>query len=119
MKLNSIFLTLTLLLFMIECYIGFYLKDAFIRPFVGDFLVVILIYCFIKIFFEVKPIILGLSVLMFSYFVEILQLFKISDKLGLQKGSIAAILVGNSFSWGDILAYTLGLALIVLIEEKG
>ena len=35
------------LLFIIEVLIALFVNDRLIRPYVGDFLVVILIYCFI------------------------------------------------------------------------
>ncbi len=39
----------TLLLFATEIFIAAYLHDAVIRPYGGDFLVVILIYCFMTV----------------------------------------------------------------------
>ncbi|HIB66328.1 MAG TPA: DUF2809 domain-containing protein, partial [Phycisphaerales bacterium] len=41
------YLVLTLLLLAVEVYIGLYVRDSFIRPFVGDMLVVVLLYCFL------------------------------------------------------------------------
>lgn len=37
-------------LFIVETLIALFLRDAFIRPYMGDVLVVILIYCFVRIF---------------------------------------------------------------------
>jgi len=44
MKFNKKFFLLTVFLFIVELYIGFFVQDDFIRPYGGDFLVVILIY---------------------------------------------------------------------------
>lgn len=37
-------------LFIVETLIALFVRDAFIRPYMGDVLVVILIYCFARIF---------------------------------------------------------------------
>ena len=35
---------------VVEIIIGIYVRDNFVRPYMGDALVVVLIYCFIRIF---------------------------------------------------------------------
>jgi hypothetical protein len=95
-----------------------FLHDKFIRPIVGDFLVVIFIYCFIKTFVDLSVWTTAISVLLFSYLVEFLQYLNIVDKLGLQNIKVAKIVIGTSFSWLDILAYTLGIAFVLLIERS-
>jgi len=44
----------------------------------------------------------------FAVFVEMLQYFKLAEKLGFPKGSPAYIIIGNYFSWEDILCYAIG-----------
>ena len=44
------FLLLTALLFLTELFIGAFVHDRLIRPYVGDMLVVVLIYTFLRIF---------------------------------------------------------------------
>jgi len=111
------YLLLAVILFVIEILIGVYAHDKFIRPFGGDFLVVILIYCFIKGFFNLPVIKTAIGVLAFAYIVETLQYFKITVRLGLQQSKLANIIIGNSFSWTDIICYTLGIALVIVIEK--
>jgi len=64
---NSKYFYLTIFLLITEIIIAIWVHDAFIRPFGGDFLVVILIYCLVKSFMDspVSPTIL--SVLLFAY----------------------------------------------------
>ncbi|MVN22821.1 ribosomal maturation YjgA family protein [Mucilaginibacter arboris] len=107
---------LALLLFVTEVLIAVYLHDAIIRPYGGDFLVVILIYCFVKSFLNTPVKATALAVLLFSYLIETLQYFHIVDILGLEKSTIARIVIGTSFSWTDLLAYTLGILLVLIIE---
>ncbi|AEE48525.1 DUF2809 domain-containing protein [Haliscomenobacter hydrossis] len=118
MKLNLKYLVLTLLLFLTEVLIALYVDDGFIRPYLGDFLVVILIYCFVKSFLNTPVWPTALGVLAFSYAVETLQYFNIVEKLGLQHSRLARIVIGSSFEWLDLVAYTGGIILVLLIESR-
>lgn len=108
---------LTLILFVIEIFIAAVVHDRIIRPYIGDFLVVILIYCFIRTFFNISIIKAALGVLLFAYFIEILQFFEFIKKLGLQHSVLAKIILGNFFEWIDLVAYTLGIALVIAFEK--
>ncbi|MEI6330049.1 MAG: DUF2809 domain-containing protein [Pseudanabaena sp. ELA645] len=102
---------------MIEVYIAIFVKDQFIRPFGGDVLVVILIYCFVKSFWKIKTNIAALSVFIFACAIEGLQYFNLIDRLGWRQYQLLVIILGATFSWEDILAYAIGTA-IVLIGES-
>ena len=108
----------TLLLFITEVLIALFVHDQFIRPYIGDFLVVILIYCFVKSFLNTPVVPTALGVLVFAYTVELLQYFRIVEVLGLQHSRAARIIIGSSFEWQDILAYTLGVLAVVLVEKR-
>jgi hypothetical protein len=108
---------LTLLLFAIEIIIAKYVQDGIVRPYIGDLLVVILIYCFVKIFVNAKVLSTAISVLLFSFLTEALQYLKIVELLGLQQYKIARIIIGTSFSWANILMYTMGIAVVLAIEK--
>ena len=105
------------ILFFIEIFIALFIHDQVIRPHIGDFLVVILIYSLLKSFLNVSVWTTAILVLLFSYAVETLQYFKIVEMLGLQNFQFARIIIGTSFSWLDILAYTLGIGFVLLIEK--
>ena len=96
--------------------IAIYLHDAIIRPYGGNFLVVILIYCFVKSFLNTPVFPTALAVLLFSYAIETLQYFNLVDLLGLEKSTIARTVIGTSFAWTDLLAYTLGVLLVLIVE---
>jgi uncharacterized membrane protein YfcA len=108
---------LTILLFIIELLIALYVHDDFIRPYVGDVLVVILIYCLLRSFWRAKPIIVAISVLIFAFSVEILQYFKIVEILGLQENKIMRIIIGTSYSFEDLIAYLFGFLIIIVVEK--
>lgn len=93
--------------FFIELYIGIFVKDKFIRPYIGDILVIPLIYSFINIFFNnnSKKTIIG--VVLFAIFTEILQFFNIVKILGINN-KILKIAIGSTFDIKDIICYIIG-----------
>jgi len=109
---------LFLLIFVIEVIIALYVKDSIIRPYGGDVLVVILMYCFIRSFIRIKSLYLAIAVLFFAYAVEIGQYFNLVEALGVQDNKIMRTIIGSSFSWGDIACYTFGAILCYLIDRK-
>lgn len=117
MKITPYYLYWAILLFLVELYIGIYVRDAFVRPYVGDFLVVILIYALMRALFPFSIRNTAIGVLVFSFVVEILQYFKIVELLGLGSSSLARIIIGTTFVWEDLLAYTLGILTVLVCEQ--
>jgi hypothetical protein len=91
--------------------------DNVIRPYGGDFLVVVLIYCLIKSFINTHVLKTAVGVLLFAYTVEICQYFNLLGLLDMQNSRPALLLLGHSFSWLDMLCYTLGITLVIIIEK--
>ncbi|QIR36215.1 DUF2809 domain-containing protein [Tolypothrix sp. PCC 7910] len=118
LRLHKKYFYFTLLLFVIEVCIAIFVDDRFIRPFIGDVLVVILIYCFMRTFWTIKPAILALSVFVFACVIEILQYFNFVKVLGLEKYKIAVVVLGSSFDWKDIIAYAIGSATVLWLENS-
>ena len=106
-----------LLLFFILVFIAVFVRDSFIRPYGGDFLVVIFLYSVLKSFFRipVKNAIFG--ALLFSFFVEALQYIRLINFLELQDNKIASVVLGSHFEWLDLLVYSLGGLTIFIIEK--
>jgi hypothetical protein len=112
------FFLFALVLFTIEVIIALFVHDSFVRPYVGDYLVVILIYCAVRTFIKAMPLKVAIGVLLFSFIIELLQYFKIVDRLGLAGNQFAKTIIGYGFSWLDILAYTLGTITVIILEKK-
>ena len=112
------YFVLAILLFLAEVLIAYYMHDKIIRPYVGDLLVVILIYCFIKSFVNISVTKAAIFVLLFAYVIELLQYLNMIKFLGLQKSRMANIVLGNYFEWIDLVAYTAGIAIVILIEKR-
>ena len=117
LKFNWRYFVLAILILIIEILIAIFVHDSFIRPYIGDLLVVIFIYCFLKSFVSLSTSKAALYVLLFSYFVEALQYFRIVQHLGFQRNDLARIIIGTSFDWKDILMYTIGIVTVVIIES--
>jgi uncharacterized membrane protein YfcA len=75
-------------LLCVEVFIAAFLHDRIVRPYVGDLLAVVFLYCLVRsvVTTPVRP-------------------------------TVAAVLLGNHFEWGDMLAYTLGAAGILAAER--
>jgi hypothetical protein len=114
---HKYYFLLAILLLSIEVFIGFYMHDALIRLYGGDFWVVILLYCLIKSFINFPVLLTACLVLVFAYAVEVSQYFHLLRLMGLQNSKTAGILLGTSFSFIDLLTYTLGILLVIVVEN--
>lgn len=117
LRFNKNYFGLTMLIFITEVLIALFVRDRFVRPYLGDVLVVILLYCFIRSFLHSSVFLPAIAVLIFSFVVEFLQHINIVERLGLGKSKIARIVIGSSFSWFDILSYTAGIAIVLVVEK--
>ncbi|MBC3757435.1 DUF2809 domain-containing protein [Hyunsoonleella sp. SJ7] len=113
---NKTYLLITTLLFIIEALIAIYLKTGFIRYTIGDFLVVILIYCCFKSFLKVDSIKLAIAVFLFALCIELLQLLNILSLLGMEHNQTAILLLGSTFHVSDVAAYFLGVITFLIID---
>jgi len=106
-----------LLLLLIEIAIALFVHDRFVRPYLGDVLVVILIYCSVK---SVKPSLpwrsIAIAVLLFAFAIEGLQYMKLVRLLGLQHNLLARTIIGTDFAWADMWCYVAGIAMVWWIE---
>lgn len=119
MKFNLKYFLVTIFIFIVEVLIATVFKDIFwLRAYFGDVLVVVLIYTFIQSFFELNKTKTIIGVLVFSFVIEILQHFHFAELLGFKDNRVAMIVLGNSFSWIDLLCYAIGCAMIWLIDVK-
>ena len=116
-KFNKNYFYFTILIFLTELLIAKFIHHNFIRYYGGDFLVVILIYCFVKAFIQFSNVKTAICVLLFSYSIEILQYYHFVKLIGLQKSKLALIILGDSFSFTDLLVYTLGILFVLLFER--
>ena len=104
------------ILLITEVLIALYVHDSFIRPYIGDVLVVIVIYTFIRIFIPERYRLLPLWVFLFAVGVEMLQFVHIVELLGLKDNRFFSLLVGSVFDIKDIICYATGCLLLGIHE---
>ena len=120
MRQRWVYALATMVILGIEILIALYVHDNFIRPFVGDVLVVVLIYCFMQtlVLANPKPVVAG--VVCFACLIEILQYFDFVAVLGLADSRLASVVLGRTFAWEDFAAYLTGGLLTLAFEgQKG
>lgn len=118
MKINLKYLAAFFILFITEVFIALFVKDKIIRPFIGDVLVIVLMYTFIRGVMQ-KPIKrLPIYLFLFAVMVEITQYFHLVDRLGLKDNKIMATIMGTSFDVRDILCYFAGTVILIIWEKN-
>lgn len=104
------------LLFLLEIFIALFVHDKIIRPYAGDFLATVFLYCLARGLLTAPPKKVALGVLLTAYLIEALQYAGLLEWLGWQHLRVARIVLGSCFEWTDLLAYTLGVGLMLGIE---
>ncbi len=59
---------------------------------------------------------LAIAVLLLAYTIEILQYLNIMGLLGLRHNTFTRMVLGTTFTWEDMVAYTLGMGAVLWIE---
>ena len=129
MKKRITYAIITIILLTVEVFIALFIHDHFIRPYIGDVLVVIVLYTFIRIFVPERVRMLPSYILCFAVLVEVLQYFRIVEMLGLSDNRFFSVLIGSVFDIKDIICYAVGCMLIIAgqmvhnlcrkVKEKG
>lgn len=100
-----------LVLLVIEILIGMY-AHGWIRNYLGDVLVVILLYTLFRTVIPEWPgkwYVLPTVILVFAFGVEFLQLWGFCDRLGITN-RLLRIIIGTGFSSEDLFCYAAGSA---------
>lgn len=114
---NLKYLLIFLTIFCLEVLIALFIKDNFIRPYFGDYLVIFLVYYFILSFLNANKNKIAFGVLVFAFFVEIIQYFQILSYFDLEKNKILRIVAGTTFSFEDLIIYTMAFLTIIFFNS--
>jgi len=114
---NRYFLIITIVIFLIEIIIAKFFPGTIIRHVFGDFFVVILIYSFFRAFTLFSKTKIAWGTLIFSYIVELSQWVNLLQLLGIKKSKATDIIIGSTFDWRDILAYTFGVIFVITLDK--
>lgn len=111
------YMLLFLVFLGIEVLIALFVRDSFIRPYVGDILVTVVICLFIRAVTPFKHKLLPLYVFIFAAAVEIGQYFDFVALLGFENNRFLSVLLGRTFSLADIVCYGIGCLLFFAAEK--
>lgn len=115
-KLRLIYGILFFVVLTIELLIALFVHDDFVRPYIGDMLVTILICSFARFFIPEKIKVMPLLVFVFSAFVEIGQYFDFVKLLGFDDNAFISTLLGRTFSVTDLICYEIGCVLFAVFD---
>ena len=109
----------SLILLGVEILIGLY-AHGFVRNYIGDVLVVILIYTLCRTVSPDKPgkwYVLPTCILIFAFIVEFLQLWGFCDRFGITN-RLLRIIIGTGFSVEDLISYAIGIIPCFIFDKR-
>jgi len=104
-------------LLLVEILIALFVKDRFVRPYVGDMLVTVLLCCLARVAFPTGMPALPLYVFAFAAAVELGQYFDLVALLGLEHSKFFSTLLGRTFSLPDLFCYAAGCLLFQVLDR--
>ena len=112
-----------LLLTLTEVLIALFIHGGFIRNYLGDVIVVWVVYCFVQAIAggRLNGYITAAGVMIYAFIIEFLQKINIVNLLGLGGIKFFRTLIGTSFSPVDLICYAAGSAIIcavIFIKRK-
>lgn len=106
------------LIFAVEVVIALFVRDAFVRPYVGDVLAVILVFVAIRAVFPVGSGTAAAIALLIAVIIELGQLVGILHVLGLAHHQWLRIVLGTGFDVRDLFAYAAGALIAVGLDRR-
>lgn len=86
--------------------------------FIGDILWALMVYFIMRFLFTIKTLkFAGISALLFSFAIEFSQLYKAPWINNLRHTLFGRLVLGEGFLWSDLLCYTAGIGLGLLIDD--
>lgn len=90
----------------------------FIRGSASDIIATMFVFFSVLSFFRIRHSILAIFTFSFALAIEIGQYFHLADQLGLARGSVLSILLGNHFSIYDIFCYGIGVYISLVLASS-
>lgn len=104
-------------LFGVEVIIALYVRDGFVRPYLGDVLAVMGVHFALRAAAPVRPVGAAAVAFLIGCVIEGAQGVHLLDMLGLGHVTLLRIVLGSQFEWRDILAYSAGALAALAIER--
>ena len=110
------FLAAAGMILAVEIYIAVCVNGGFVRHYLGDVLVVILLYAFARTAFRTPPSNLALKIFAFATALEIVQYLGVVEILGIEN-KILKVMIAGTFDFADLLCYAVGCVLAGAYEK--
>lgn len=118
-KLRKIYAVMFLVLVITEICIAAFVTKGFVRSYLGDVFITLLLCCFFAAIIPKRIRLLPLYVFIFSVIVEICQYFDLVKLLGLENCQLISVWFGRYYSFYDIICYAVGCLIFFLIDFMG
>ena len=115
-KTRKIYSVLFALLMLTEIFIALFVKGSFVRAYLGDVFITLLICFFVQAIFKKRIKLLSVYVFAFSVVVEVCQYFDLVKLLGLDGCKFISVWFGRSFSFYDIICYAAGCFIFAFVD---
>ena len=115
-KTRKIYALLFAVLMLTEIFIAIFIKGGFVRAYLGDVFITLLICFFVQSIFKKRIRFLTVCVFAFSVVVEICQYFDLVKLLGLEDCRLVSVWFGRSFSFYDIICYAVGCLIFAFVD---
>lgn len=107
-----------LVLLAVEVLIALFVNDAFVRPYLGDVLAVILVFMAIRAVSAAGPWTAAAVALSVAVAIELGQLIGILHILGLAHHPWLRVVLGTGFDVRDLFAYAIGAVIAVGADRR-
>ena len=109
---------ISLCLLVVLVLIALFVNDSFIRPTLGDVLVVVWLYYVMSSVINLPSKVIAVVTVAIAFAVEIAQYLNVPELLGLSPGSLFSVILGSTFDWLDLIAYAVGGMLCLLLGMR-
>lgn len=116
-KLRLTYAAIFCILLFAEVLIALFVHDNFIRPYIGDVFVTVLLCCLCRTVIPKGVRALPLYVFAFAALVELGQYFHIVKLLGLENNVFLSTILGMTFSPADLICYGVGCLIFWFLER--
>lgn len=117
MRFDTRYAALTVTLLLVEIAIALFVRNAIVRPYVGDALAVVLVYAGLRTITRWGVVPATLLALLTAIVIEFGQYFRLLDHIGLAGNRWARIILGSGFDPQDFIAYAAGAVVVLLVER--
>jgi CBS-domain-containing membrane protein len=116
LKARLAYLLATVVILTVEVVIALFVRDDLVRPYVGDTLAVVLVYCALRAATPLSSAMAIAASLGLAVVIELGQLFHVLNAVGLADNRLARVVLGGVLDLKDLAAYATGAVLIAIVE---